>query len=282
MNNIIFIPDTTDSKYSNNNTVYNTIYNSNNPNAMFELYYLLMDSNSEDPNMMISLLEKAVILNHTYSMIELASIYKNENNRFNKYIEFENIPKAIELYEKAISLGNKAALYNLAYTYTFNKPKQNFSKAIELCNKYILLSPNEELLLNSYYMLASIYGNIDELSDNNTYLDIPLAIKIINIMISINPNYIRSSYGLFYIYSNYEEYKDTRKASQYLEQIIFDSADEIYKIQTYKFIEKYSYFYINGYINQDKYIEFYKKTPECFKMSIFKPVSENDRIVKNE
>ena len=48
--------------------------------------------------------------NHANAMNYLAYIYSNEE-------KVKNIEKAIELYNKAIDLGNSAAMYNLAYLY---------------------------------------------------------------------------------------------------------------------------------------------------------------------
>jgi TPR repeat protein len=104
----------------------------NNPNAMNNLAYIYSNNDvlknipkaielheegkivTKNISKAIELYKKAVKLNNSKAMNNLAYIYKND--KYDKY----DIQKAIKLYEKAVKLNNPYAMRNLAFIYLYN------------------------------------------------------------------------------------------------------------------------------------------------------------------
>ena len=113
----------------------------NNPKLYNQYYQYIVDFYSKYPE-------------NSYALNNLGYIYQ-EGNTFGGIKE--DYEKAIELYEKAIELGNSHAMNNLAYKYKNGMGvEENYEKAIELYEKAIQLG-NTSAMINLGFMYQ--YGN---------------------------------------------------------------------------------------------------------------------------
>ncbi|MBN2694926.1 sel1 repeat family protein [bacterium] len=244
-----------------------------------ESYYNLGNSflkkkSQENKILSIEYFEKAAKLNHTESIVTLASLYEFGNivplnlekaieyykkaaklknptaiiNLSNIYIKKNMIDKSIELLKKSIKLKISDIYHNLAIIYLYNENFKNEKKAFNILKQGLKISPDDIDLLNQLG-ICYYYGVGTKINYKKSF------------NIFYKTALLNSGVAQFYIGLIYETGNGVKKDINISLDWYLKSANNNY----YKAQHTLAYFYNNGINlkeNLEKAIEYYKKASE--------------------